>query len=61
MKNNDLLNKYFEFFTDKVEEVKVDEIKEVVVNNITKSQRKALMTEEEFDEFFKDIYKDLNK
>jgi hypothetical protein len=56
MKNNDLLNKYFQFFTDEVdEEIKVDEIEEVVVNTVTKSQKRALMTEEEFDEFFKDI------
>ena len=53
MKDDELLNKYFDFFTD--EEIKVDEIKEVVVNTVTKSQKRALMTEQEFDEFFKDI------
>jgi Icc-related predicted phosphoesterase len=61
MKNDDL-NNFFDFFTKEtkeIEEVKVDEVKEVVVNTVTKSQRKALMTEEEFDEFFKDIYKTL--
>jgi hypothetical protein len=62
MKNNELLNKYFDFFTDEViEEVKVDEIKEVVVNTVTKSQKRPTMSEEAFDEFFKDIYADLNK
>ena len=59
MENNDLHKKYLQFFTDEVAEE--DEVKEVVANPVTKSQRKAIMSEEAFDEFFKEIYEDLNK
>jgi hypothetical protein len=60
MKNQELNNKFHQFFGEEnIEEIKVDEVKEVVVNPVTKSERKAIMTEEEFDEKFKDIYKTL--
>ena len=59
MKNNELNNKFSQFFEEVVEETKVDEIKEVVVNKVTKSQKGAIMSEEAFDEFFKDIYETL--
>jgi hypothetical protein len=61
MKNDDL-NNFFDFFTKEtkeIEEVKVDEVKEVVVNPITKSQKGAIMSLEEFNEKFKDIYETL--
>jgi hypothetical protein len=60
MKNNDLNNKFSQFFGEvETEEVKVDEVKEVVVNKVTKSQKGAIMSLEEFNEKFKDIYETL--
>jgi D-hexose-6-phosphate mutarotase len=60
MKNQELNNKFHQFFGEEdIEEVKVDEVKEVVVNPITKSQKGAIMSLEEFNEKFKDIYETL--
>lgn len=54
MKNNELLTKYNMFFGETPEEVniKIDEVKEVVINQVTKSQKKPIMSEEEFDKIF---------
>lgn len=54
MKNAELFTKYNKFFSETPEEViiKIDEVKEVVVNQVTKSQKKPIMSEEEFDKIF---------
>ena len=54
MRNNELLTKYNMFFGETPEEVniKIEEVKEVVINQVTKSQKKPIMSEEEFDKIF---------
>ena len=54
MRNDELLIKYNKFFGETPEEVniKIDEVKEVVINQVTKSQKKPIISEEEFDKIF---------